>query len=40
MATGDLGCLLNLEGKLHRDSEALQVSHFVELLVPGEDTDT
>lgn len=35
IATGDLGCLLNLEGKLHRDRESMQVRHFVELLADG-----
>lgn len=35
MVTGDLGCLLNMEGKLHRDGETMQVRHFVELLVDG-----
>jgi L-lactate dehydrogenase complex protein LldE len=33
---GDLGCILNIEGKLHRIDEELPVYHYAELLV--EDT--
>lgn len=35
LVTGDLGCLLNMEGKLHRDGHELPVCHFVELLAGG-----
>jgi len=30
---GDLGCILNIEGKLHRDGEDTPVYHYAELLV-------
>lgn len=35
LVAGDLGCLLNMEGKLHRDGGTMQVLHFAELLAAG-----
>lgn len=35
LVAGDLGCLLNMEGKLHRDGAAMKVWHFAELLATG-----
>ncbi len=34
---GDLGCILNIEGKLHRNGEAIPVYHYAELLVERND---
>jgi L-lactate dehydrogenase complex protein LldE len=34
---GDLGCILNIEGKLHRDGKAVPVYHYAELLVASAD---
>lgn len=35
LVAGDLGCILNMEGKLHRNGEEMQVFHFAELLANG-----
>lgn len=32
VVAGDLGCILNIEGKIHRDGGDMTVRHFVELL--------
>jgi L-lactate dehydrogenase complex protein LldE len=32
---GDLGCMLNIEGKLQRDGHQIQVKHFAEILAAG-----
>lgn len=32
LVMGDLGCMLNVEGKLHRDGHKVEVKHFAELL--------
>jgi len=32
LVMGDLGCMLNIEGKLHRDGHSVRVIHFAELL--------
>ncbi|HJL61072.1 MAG TPA: (Fe-S)-binding protein [Pseudomonadales bacterium] len=32
LVSGDLGCILNMEGKLHRDGHDLPVYHYAELL--------
>tara|TARA_R110002073_G_scaffold67705_2_gene168483 strand:- start:1456 stop:2229 length:774 start_codon:yes stop_codon:yes gene_type:complete len=32
LVMGDLGCMLNIEGKLHRDGHQVQVKHFAEVL--------
>lgn len=32
VSLGDLGCLLNIEGRAHRENKQLKVRHFVELL--------
>ena len=32
LVAGDLGCILNLEGKMHREGIDMAVFHFVELL--------
>jgi L-lactate dehydrogenase complex protein LldE len=34
---GDLGCILNIEGKLHRDGHAIPVYHYAEVLVNSDD---
>lgn len=34
---GDLGCLMNMEGRLRARGSRVQVRHFAELLVDGED---
>ena len=36
VVAGDLGCLLNIEGRAHREGKALEACHFVELLVGKE----
>lgn len=36
VAAGDLGCLLNIEGKLHREASTMVAKHFVELLTEDE----
>lgn len=33
VVAGDLGCILNIEGKLHRDGDPIPVYHYAELLV-------
>lgn len=33
VVAGDLGCILNIEGKLHRNGEPIPVYHYAELLV-------
>ncbi len=35
LVAGDLGCILNMEGKLRRDGIEMQVYHFAELLARG-----
>lgn len=35
LVSGDLGCILNMEGKLHRDGSNMKVWHFAELLAAG-----
>lgn len=35
LVMGDLGCILNIEGKLHRDGHDVAVKHFAELLAAG-----
>lgn len=35
LVSGDLGCMLNMEGKLNRDGSAMKVWHFAELLATG-----
>jgi L-lactate dehydrogenase complex protein LldE len=37
---GDLGCMLNIEGKLHRDGHEVRVLHYAELLATGLATQT
>lgn len=37
LVSGDLGCLLNIEGNLHRQGVAMEACHFVELLAKGID---
>ncbi len=37
VATGDLGCLMNIEGKLHRAGHDIPVYHFAELLAGEEE---
>jgi L-lactate dehydrogenase complex protein LldE len=36
LVAGDLGCILNMEGKIHREGIDVRVHHFVELLVDRE----
>jgi len=35
LVMGDLGCMLNIEGKLQRDGYQIQVKHFAEILAAG-----
>ena len=35
LVMGDLGCILNIEGKLHRDGHRVRVIHYAELLAGG-----
>jgi len=35
LIAGDLGCILNIEGKLHRDGKNMKARHFAELLASG-----
>lgn len=35
LVMGDLGCMLNIEGKLQRDGHQVQVKHFAEILAAG-----
>lgn len=35
LVMGDLGCMLNIEGKLHRDGHGVRVIHYAELLATG-----
>ncbi|MGK0337710.1 MAG: L-lactate dehydrogenase complex protein LldE [Candidatus Azotimanducaceae bacterium] len=35
LVMGDLGCMLNIEGKLHRDGHSVRVIHYAELLASG-----
>jgi L-lactate dehydrogenase complex protein LldE len=35
LVMGDLGCMLNIEGKLQRDGHQIQVKHFAEILAAG-----
>ena len=35
VVAGDLGCLMNIEGRLVRQSENVEVKHFAEVLVEG-----
>jgi L-lactate dehydrogenase complex protein LldE len=35
LVMGDLGCMLNIEGKLHRDGHRITVKHFAEVLSSG-----
>jgi len=36
LVAGDLGCILNMEGKAHRDGMDIEVIHFAELLTRSE----
>lgn len=40
LVMGDLGCMLNIEGKLHRDGHGVRVLHYAELLATGISTRT
>ena len=38
LLAGDMGCLLNMAGKLHREGQAIRVRHVAEVLAGVGDT--